>query len=50
MGLYLTWLAESYIQANELEAAETTLQRARRLAGTVASERLEVRIRHLTAA
>lgn len=49
-ALYLTWLAESYRQANEPDAATETLARAQRLATTVQSERLSARLRDLAGA
>lgn len=47
-GLYQTWLAEAYFQANELDAAATAVAKAQRLAVGVHSERLAARVRELT--
>jgi transcriptional regulator with XRE-family HTH domain len=47
IGLYETWLAESYIQANELDAAVATLRSAEVKATQVHSARLMARVRHV---
>lgn len=47
VGLYETWLAESYAQANELDAAMATLGSAEEKAARVHSARLSARIRYV---
>ncbi len=48
VGLYETWLAEAYQQANEHDAARAALARAAELADGVASDRLTTRLAALT--
>ncbi len=43
-ALYLSYLAEAYRQANEPDAAQTTMARARRLLATVRSDRVAERL------
>ncbi|SHF07672.1 helix-turn-helix domain-containing protein [Streptoalloteichus hindustanus] len=47
MALYLTWLAEGYVQSGNHDAARETLVRARQAALGVASVRLEERLRQV---
>lgn len=47
VGLYETWLAESYLQANELDAAAATLESAEAKAARIHSARLAARVRHV---
>jgi hypothetical protein len=46
-ALYLTWLAEAYLQANEIEQAARTAARALRLARRTNSARATERVEHL---
>ena len=44
VALYRTWLAESYTRAGMLDAARSTIRRARAAANEVHSARLERRV------
>ncbi|SDH55426.1 Helix-turn-helix domain-containing protein [Actinokineospora alba] len=47
VALYLSWLAESYARAGELDAARSTLNRARKVSAGINSARLDSRIREV---
>jgi hypothetical protein len=47
-SLYLSWLAEDYVQLNEIAHAATIAKRVIHLAGQANSARTDTRLRHLT--
>jgi transcriptional regulator with XRE-family HTH domain len=47
VALYQTWLAQAYANTGELDAARSTVGRARRAADRVNSTRLDVRVRYV---
>jgi len=49
VGLYLSWLAEAYLGTGELDAARSTLARARKNSSAANSTRLDRRIAEVEA-